>query len=59
MAKGETMMKKHGRQRINGKAKRRLAALILAGLAAAPSFACAAEADSVFRVICGIGQKIK
>lgn len=39
------MMKKHGRQRINGKAKRRLAALILAGLAAVPSFACAAESD--------------
>ena len=38
-------MKKHGKQRINGKAKRRLAAMILAGLAAAPSFACAAESD--------------
>lgn len=39
------MMKKHGRQKINGKAKRRLAAMILAGLAAVPSFVYAAEAD--------------
>ncbi len=39
------MMKKHGTQKLNGKATRRLAALILAGLATAPSFAYAAEAD--------------
>ncbi|MBQ9376522.1 MAG: hypothetical protein IJU05_01790, partial [Schwartzia sp.] len=39
------MMKKPGRKMNNKKAKRRLTALILAGLATAPSFACAAEAD--------------
>ena len=38
-------MKKHGRIKINGKAKRRLAAMILAGLAMVPSFVYAAEAD--------------
>ncbi len=38
-------MKKHGRQEINGKAKRRLTAMILAGLATVPSFVYAAEAD--------------
>lgn len=38
-------MKKHGRIKINGKAKRRLAAMILAGLATVPSFVYAAEAD--------------
>ncbi len=38
-------MKKHGRQVINGKAKRRLTAMILAGLATVPSFAYAAESD--------------
>ena len=38
-------MNKHGRIKINGKAKRRLAAMILAGLATVPSFVYAAEAD--------------
>lgn len=38
-------MNKHKKQELHGKAKRRLAAMILAGLAAAPSFACAAESD--------------